>query len=474
MLLKFRRQCGEETKQESELQTKSIIQAHAVGVSPSSLGADPAGKANELIRLRLPGGQLIQVEEAVALLIKALVSVAELYLKQPVKRAVLGVPARWTKAQRYALEYSAKLAGLTSVRLIPEPELAVRAYGVRASPNAHIITGGGNLGAKPMGLAGNAELDDLQQRIEEDPYSASQEDWRQHMEVEMKQQDPTLKHILVADLGGGTFDVCIVRKWVEWDEIHMLCTSGDERLGGDDFDQALADWVLKELKSELTQRRRWPLPAIERQKLLVQARKAKERLSSSDTADILLDDLQVTVSKDNFRVVCLAVLERMLQPIREAAYGAHLRLPFESLAIETMDAAGRARKRKLSQKDLQRKTRSLRAKHKSSDVEDREEIMVDEILLIGAATWTPAVREMLTLCTGVQPTSAVIDPETAVALGAAILASIMDNQMVDMQVHSNWRAAWTKYLLERPELVEKMEAERRQKAATVPSTEPPA
>ncbi|CAE7329181.1 dnaK, partial [Symbiodinium necroappetens] len=441
---------------------RTYAEAHEVGIKPSALGADPNGKANELVRLRLPGGQLIPVEEAVALLIKALVSVAELYLKQPVKRAVLGVPARWTKNQRMALEYAAKLAGLQSVRLIPEPELAVRAYGVRSSPNAQIITGGGNLGAKPVGLAGNVELDELQQRIEEDPYAASQDELEKQMVNEMKQQDPTLKHILVADLGGGTFDVCIVRRWVEWDEIHMLFTSGDERLGGDDFDRAIVDWVLKELKPELTKRRRWPVPAGARQQLLLQARKAKERLSSSDTADIVLDELKVTVTRDSFRVVCLHVLQRMLRPIREAAYGASLRLPFESLAIETMDTARKAKKRKMSEKDLQKKTQSLRAKHKKTDVEDREEIMVDEILLIGAATWTPAVREMLTLCTGVQPSSAVIDPETAVALGAVILASIMDNQMVDMQVHSNWRAAWTQYLLDRPELVEKLQAEKQQ------------
>ncbi|CAE7468733.1 dnaK, partial [Symbiodinium pilosum] len=402
-------------------------------------------------------GQLIHVEEAVAVLIKALVAVAELYLKEPVKRAVLGVPARWTKAQRAALEYSATLAGLKSVRLIPEPELAVRAYGIRASPNAQIITGGGNLGPKPQGLQGNIELDELQQRVEEDPYAASQADFTQHMAVQMKQRDPTLKHIMVADLGGGTFDVCIVRKWVEWDEIHMLFTSGDERLGGDDFDIAIVDWVLKELKPELAKQRKWPVPAAQRQNLLLQARKAKERLSSSETAELSIGDLKVTVSRDNFRVVCLPVLQRMLQPIREAAYGAHLRLPFESLALDTVEMAGKARKRKMSEKDLQRKSRSLRAKHKSTDIEDRDEIKVDEILLIGAATWTPAVREMLMLCTGVQPNSAVIDPETAVALGAVILASIMDNQMVDMQVHSNWRAAWTQYLLDRPELVEKLQ-----------------
>lgn len=67
-------------------------------------------------------------------------------------------------------------------------------------------------------------------------------------ETMRKIEDPTAKHILVADLGGGTFDACIVRKWVEWDQLDMLFTSGDERLGGNDFDNALVAWCLKMMK----------------------------------------------------------------------------------------------------------------------------------------------------------------------------------------------------------------------------------
>ena len=85
----------------------------------------------------------------------------------------------------------------------------------------------------------------------------------------------------------------------------------------------------------------------------------------------------------------------------------------------------------MTERDLRTRSQQLRVKHREGEVEDDR---VDEILLIGAATWNPAVREMLSLTTGVQPNSATIDPETAVALGAAILASIMDNQMDDMQV----------------------------------------
>ncbi|CAL1137222.1 unnamed protein product [Cladocopium goreaui] len=120
---------------------RTYAEAHEIGLRPSDLGADPAGYAQQLVRLLLPGGQTISVEEVVAVLIKALVQIAERYLGQPVKRAVLGVPARWTANQKRALEYAAELAGLESVRLVAEPELAVRAYGIRTSPNADFLSG---------------------------------------------------------------------------------------------------------------------------------------------------------------------------------------------------------------------------------------------------------------------------------------------------------------------------------------------
>lgn len=100
----------------------------------------------------------------------------------------------------------------------------------------------------------------------------------------------------MADLGGGTFDVCIVRKWVEWDEIHMLFTSGDERLGGNDFDNALTDWCLKNMslrlqkaslvcdcsrKSEMKRRKKWPLAKQAQGQLRLLAKKAAWKTEAS-------------------------------------------------------------------------------------------------------------------------------------------------------------------------------------------------
>ncbi|CAK9016233.1 unnamed protein product [Durusdinium trenchii] len=445
---------------------RTYEEAHQIGLRPSELGADPSGQAREIVRLLLPGGRVISVEEVVAVLIKELVKIAENYLGQPIKRAILGVPVRWNKYQKRALEYAAELAGLETVRLVPEPELAVRAYGVRTSPNADIVTGGGNLGPRPRNFKGKVEIEATAQRLEENPYSASAEELDTFRESMKKIQNPTAKHILVADLGGGTFDVCIVRQWVEWDEIHIQFTSGDERLGGNDFDNALTTWCLKQMKPEMQRLKKWPLSRESQDELRILAKKAKERLSSSDSAEILFGPFKATVTRDNFRVICLDVLKRLLVPIREAAYGSHLRLPFESLAEEALDVAERSTKRKkrrMTERDLRTRSKQLRSKHQKGDVEDDDEIMIDEILLIGAATWNPAVREILALVTGVTPSSASIDPETSVALGAAILASIMDQQMTDMQVHSPWRSAWVEYLMKKPSLLKKFEEEQQSK-----------
>ena len=132
-----------------------------------------------------------------------------------------------------------------------------------------------------------------------------------------------------------------------------------EPLGGDDSDIATLDLVLKEPKPEMAKRFKWPVPAAERQKLLLQARKAKEWLSSSKVAELSICDLKATVNGDKLRVVCLTMLQRMLQPSCEAVYGVHLRLPSESLGLDTSILAGKARKRTIAERGLQVKGRPL-------------------------------------------------------------------------------------------------------------------
>ena len=178
------------------------------------------------------------------------------------------------KAQRSALGYSAALASLNSVYFIPEPELAVRPY-------AQVNKGDGNLGPKLQGPQG----------------------FQHCIETEDLKRDLSLKHIQVADLGRGTFAVFILRNWMEEDKNHMLVAHGDERLDVNDVDVAFVDWIRKARILELAKQMQWQLPAADRQKLLLQACLAKGGPSSSETAQLSIDNLKVTLSRTNFWVV---------------------------------------------------------------------------------------------------------------------------------------------------------------------------
>lgn len=339
----------------------------------------------------------------------------------------------------------------SGARLVREPELAVRAYGLKVSPKARI--------SDDMMSPSSVE------NTFETPSSLDPE--------ERETALPEMKHVLVADLGGGTFDVCIVRNITEWDEIHMLFTAGDERLGGDDFDDAISKWLaqgfMPHLKSDEV--RAWPLTKENRRRLRYVARKAKERLSSAESTEVEFAGSSIPLSRGDFNVIVAPTLQRMLDPIREASYGAQVRLPFETLAIETYDQALKKKKTAKTKTPDGRELTLEKMRKKlglpTSDAQP-EEPLIDEVLCIGAASWTPAVRELLELITGCKPSTSLVDPETAVAVGGAILASVMDAKADDLQVFSSWRAAWTTYVLKRPDLLDRVRKETGDGAATAP------
>ena len=279
----------------------------------------------------------------------------------------------------------------------------MRAYGAHASPNAQINRGDGNLDPKLQGPQG------LQQRIEKELYAASQEDFK-HVVAEMSQRDFSLKHIQVADHGQETF--CIVRNWMEVDKIHMLVARGDERLSGDGCDTAFVDRIVKAQISDLAMKL---------------AHRAKEGLSSGETANLRIDDLKVTISINNFWALCLSLLQRKLQVV----CGVHLHLPFESLALDSVEMTGEAKKTKTSEKDLQKNSLFLSDKREFTDMEAPDEIKLNRN------------------CSHQRSNMYPISPQTAHALrwhsarepyhqcssvGGKILAS-MDNHAADMQVH---------------------------------------
>merc|ERR1719195_491530 len=435
------------------LMGRTYEDAYRAGIDPNALGADPTGHKGELVRLRLPGNMgTIMPEEVGAHLIQYMVRFAEAYLGRRVKRAVMGVPVRFTRYQCYAMERAAKLIGIKTVRLEKEPDLAVRAFAYKVNPQVkEKFSGPFDEGIDP----------DLQRR-----------------------------NILVADLGGGTFDVTLVRNQLLTtekklvDEMHMLGTSGDDRLGGDDFDNDLLDWAIKGLADHLQNhpdrhKGLWPLTKVNKDRLKVAVRKAKERLSSRDVADVEFAGGKLQLTRGEFNSIVAPTLQRMLFPISQACDNTGVKLPFESLAIKAYDfrvqpdkkearkqsdnsSNGRKNKKgegkpsKKSEMRLSSMANKLGVNKLDTTEEDE---VVHGILCVGAACWTPAVQELLHLMSGCKPSVALINPETAVVYGAAVLAAMMDSRTPDVKVISSLKGAMEQLLVNRPNLFNRMNKE---------------
>jgi molecular chaperone DnaK len=258
-----------------------------------------------------------RAEEVSALLLRRLVEDAELSLGEPVRDVVITVPAYFDDARRRATLDAGEIAGLRVLRLINEPTAAAIAYGLDS-----LATG----------------------------------------------------NVFVYDLGGGTFDVTVMR--VRAGEFDVIATDGDRNLGGFDFDNALmrhvADRVLDEGGPDL------------RDVLLLEAdlrdkcELAKRQLTTVDQASIF-----ITAGEQNFRIqVTRSQFEEMSRPLLDRT---------EVTAAGVLDDAG------LSWSDI------------------------DHVLLVGGSTRMRMVREMIQRISGTQPVAGV-NPDEAVALGAAVVS----------------------------------------------------
>lgn len=278
------------------------------------------------------GDRSFSPQEISALILKKLKSLAEVDLGSPVERAVITVPAYFSDAQRQATKEAGEIAGLDVVRIINEPTAAALAY-----------------------AAGRDVTETL----------------------------------LVYDLGGGTFDVSIVR--AEAGVVEVLATAGNNHLGGDDFDRRIAehvaDWVRREHGVDLqADRRAWI-------RLLMAAERAKLQLSDGPFATL----------REEF------LAERGGSPF-------HLdfelsRERFESLVADLLDHT------------LELTNRALGDARLKADALDR-------VLLVGGSTRIPAVRRRLADRLGIDPCGE-IHPDECVALGAAVQAGIIDGREVD-------------------------------------------
>ena len=272
-------------------------------------------------------------QEISAMVLQKLKADAEAYLGQPVTEAVITVPAYFSDAQRQATKDAGKIAGLNVQRIINEPTAAALAYGL-------------------------------------------------DKEDEQK--------IMVYDLGGGTFDVSILE--IGDGIVEVLATNGDTRLGGDDFDQRIMDFLVAEfMKTEGIDLSK---DKVAMQRLKEAAEKAKIELSGMTTTAINLPyitadatgpkHLDVTLSRAKFNELTADLVERTLKPVRQA-----------------MSDAG------LQPSDL----------HK--------------VLLVGGSTRIPAVQEAVKGITGAEGFKG-INPDECVALGAAIQGGVLTGDVKDV------------------------------------------
>tara|TARA_B100001105_G_scaffold255257_1_gene253800 strand:+ start:2223 stop:4097 length:1875 start_codon:yes stop_codon:yes gene_type:complete len=275
-------------------------------------------------------GEKYSPQEISAFVLQKLKADAEEYLGAEVKQAVVTCPAYFSDAQRKATKDAGRIAGLEVLRIINEPTAAALAYGVD------------------------------------------------------KDEDQT---ILVYDLGGGTFDVSILEIYqVDGQpQIEVKATSGDNRLGGDDFDDVVIDWVVSEFKKSTGIDLKKDLQAISR--IREGAEKAKIELSGTATTQINLpfitmrdgqpEHLDMALSRSKFEKLISSLIERTMGPTRQAMKDAGLK--------------------------------------KGN---------VDKVLMVGGSTRVPAVQTAIEKEVGKAPFKG-INPDEAVAMGAALQAGII-------------------------------------------------
>jgi molecular chaperone DnaK len=247
---------------------------------------------------------------------------------------VVTVPAYFNDAQRQATKDAGRIAGLEVLRIINEPTAAALAYGMEKKTN---------------------------------------------------------ETIMVFDLGGGTFDVSILEVGDGLCEVRS--TAGDTHLGGDDFDKVLADWIAEEFKKEQGIDIRKDRQALQR--LYEAAEKAKIELSTTAQTTVNLPfitadaggpkHLSMTVSRSKFDQLTHHLVERCMDPVRQALSDA-----------------------KLGEKDI------------------------DEVILVGGSTRIPAVQELVRKLTGGKQPNMSVNPDEVVAVGAAIQAGIIQGDVKDV------------------------------------------
>ncbi|PSC71655.1 molecular chaperone [Micractinium conductrix] len=319
-------------------------------------------------------------EEISAYVLANLIDAAQKFTGRPVTKAVVSVPAYFNDEQREATITAGRIAGLEKIRIIREPVAAALAYG----------------------------LDAL--------------------------QDQT---VLVFDLGGGTFDVSLLE--VGGGVIEVLSTGGDASLGGDDWDKVIMQWLIKEhLRPARVDCRDPRLLA----NLRGVAEAAKIKLSSEDKVVIRMPvggGIEAVLTQKMFESMTKDLFRRARLPLDQACWQAGVDL---GTAVKEYDDAVRSVKKGGSKRGATKQGQAA-AELAASGVQIRPKrrLPVGEVLLVGGATRMPAIRRFVRNMTGLEAAEFVVDPDQAVALGAAVQAGIYEGQVSDLMVMDVWQAS---------------------------------
>lgn len=306
-------------------------------------------------------------EEISAMVLERMKSVAEKFLGHPVRRAVITVPAYFNDAQRSATKVAGEIAGLEVLRIINEPTAAALAYGLdqkMASEGA----------AAAAATAGSAEEDDV--------WAASERTGARAMGVASRARDAA--NVLIFDLGGGTFDVSLLT--IEDGMFEVKATGGDTHLGGEDFDNAMVDFT-----SRLIQKQNGidvRLDKRAQRRLRTACERAKRLLSSAVTANIELDGV-------------LPGDEIITIPVSRAKFDS------------------------LNDVHFKRCIDTVRGVLSDAGVAPRQ---VSDIVLVGGSSRIIRVQDMLREFFGGKELCKSINPDEAVAYGAAVQGAILSGQ----------------------------------------------
>ena len=278
-------------------------------------------------------GKKFSAQEISAMILRKLRQDAEAYLGEPVTDAVITVPAYFNDIQRQATKDAGKIAGFNVKRIINEPTSAALAYGL---------------------------------------------------------DNGAAQKIMVYDLGGGTFDVSIIE--IGDGVIEVLATNGDNHLGGDDFDERIMQYMLKDIRSRFGADLSGNMTALQRLKEAAEA--AKKELSSAVTTSVNLPYLaenrgemihyETTLSRAKFEELIHDLIERTAVPVQNA-----------------LDDAG------IAPSEL------------------------GKVLLVGGSTRIPAVQDRVRMMTGIEP-SRSINPDECVAQGAAIQGDTLSGGKMEL------------------------------------------